>query len=115
VDEEDNIAGFAISIPSLSEAFKKAKGRVFPFGFIHILKGFRNYRVIDLLLIGAADKWRNKGISSIFQTDLISHIQKLGIKYAITNPQKEHNPSLIMLEKYDYEPYMRRRCYIKNI
>ncbi|MBP5211188.1 MAG: hypothetical protein J6Z27_05095, partial [Bacteroidales bacterium] len=38
MDRENKIAGFAISVPSLSMAIRKAKGRLFPFGFVHILR-----------------------------------------------------------------------------
>ena len=37
-DEDENIAAFGISFPSISKALQKAKGRLFPFGWIHLLK-----------------------------------------------------------------------------
>jgi hypothetical protein len=35
VDENDVMIGFIITMPSLSLAFQKAKGHLFPFGFYH--------------------------------------------------------------------------------
>ncbi|MCP5108595.1 MAG: hypothetical protein GY950_34740, partial [bacterium] len=36
VNENDEAIGFMVSMPSLSRAFQKAKGRLFPFGWYHL-------------------------------------------------------------------------------
>ena len=115
VDEQDNIAAFGICFPNLSQAFKKAKGRLFPFGWYHIMRGFRKYDSIDLMLLGAAPDWQNKGISAIPHTHLATIFQKIDLKYAISNPQAEDNSAFKVWERYEHFPYMKRRCYIKNI
>jgi hypothetical protein len=114
-DEKDNIAGFGICFPNLSESFQKAKGKLFPFGWYHIMRGFRNYKSIDLMMLGAAPDWQNKGISSIYHSVLAVRLKKLDIKYAISNPQAEDNSAYKVWERYEHFPYMKRRCYIKTI
>jgi len=115
LDEKNNIAAFAICFPSLSEAMKRAKGKMYPFGWYHILKCFRKFDSIDLMMMGAAKEWQNTGISSVLHTYLATRFKDLDLKYAITNPQAEENSVFKVWERYDYSPYMRRRCYIKNI
>jgi len=115
VDSEDNIAAFGICIPNLSNSFQKAKGKLFPFGFLHILREFKKYNTIDLLLLGASDEWQNKGISSIYHTHIATNLERADVKYALTNPQAENNSAYKVWERYGYEPYMKRRCYLKNI
>ena len=115
VDKDDNIAAFGICFPSLSEAFQKAKGQLFPFGIFHILRAMKHYNTIDFMLLGAAPEWQKKGISSVFHTHLASNLQKNGVVSGITNPQAEKNLAQKVWERYQHEPYMRRRCYIKNI
>jgi len=115
LDQNDNIAAFAICFPSLSEAMKKAKGKMYPFGWYHILKCFKKYDHIDLMMMGAAKEWQNTGISSVLHTYLATRFQELDLKYAVTNPQAEENSVFKVWERYEYSPYMRRRCYIKNI
>jgi hypothetical protein len=66
LDEEDEVAAFGISTPWLSEAMKKAKGSLFPFGWYHALKAKNELEVVDLMLSGAAPKWQNSGISAVF-------------------------------------------------
>ena len=54
VNEKEELVGVGIAIPSMTKALaKKAKGKLFPFGFIHILKALRGKNdVVDLLLPG---------------------------------------------------------------
>lgn len=115
VDSKNNIAAFGICFPNLSRSFQKAKGRLLPFGMFHILREIKHYKTIDLMLIGAAPEWQNKGISSIYHTQIATNLVRGDIQYAITNPQAENNSAYKVWERYGYEPYMRRRCYIKKI
>jgi GNAT superfamily N-acetyltransferase len=113
-DSNDKIIGFAISMPSLSRAFQKAKGRLFPFGFIHILKALRKNDLVDLYLTGVHPEWQNKGVHSIFYTDLNKTFISNNIPLAISNPQLESNfHALGVWKNYDKEFYIRRRCYRK--
>ena len=113
-DSSGKIIGFAVSMPSLSKAMQKAKGRLFPFGFIHILKALRKNDVIDLYLNGVLPEWQNKGVHSIYYTELNKAYIRSNIPTAISNPQLESNTNAISVWKnYDKELYIRRRCYHK--
>lgn len=115
VDKDNNLAAFGICFPNLSKSFQKAKGKLFPFGMFHIMKEFKNYDTIDLMLLGASPKWQNKGISSIYHTHIASNLESGKIKYAISNPQAESNSAYKVWSRYSHEPYMKRRCYTTNI
>lgn len=115
VDQDNNIAAFGVCFPNLSKSFQKAKGKLFPFGMFHIMKEFKNYDTIDLMILGAAPAWQNKGISSIYHTHIATNLERGRIKYAISNPQAENNSAYKVWSRYSFEPYMRRRCYLKNI
>jgi len=113
-DNTDRIIGFGISMPTLSKAFQKAKGRLFPFGFIHILKALRKADAVDLYLTGVLPEWQNKGVPSIFYSEMNKAYIRNNIKTAISNPQLENNISALSVWKnYEKEFYIRRRCYRK--
>jgi len=113
-DASDKIIGFGISMPSLSKAMQKAKGKLFPFGFIHILKALRKNDTIDLYLNGVLPEWQNKGVHSLYYSELNKSYIRNNIKTAISNPQLESNTLAISAWKsYDKELYLRRRCYRK--
>ncbi len=115
LDSDNEIAAFGISFPSISEALKKAKGSMFPFGWIHFLKALRNYETIDLMIEGASPKWQNTGVSSVFHCIMADQYQACGAKWAIANPQIETNNAVNVWDRYEHELFMRRRCYVKNI
>ncbi len=115
LDENKEIAAFGISFPSISKALQKAKGSMFPFGWIHFLKALKKFDTIDLMLNGAAPKWQNTGVSSVFHCIMARKYQENEVKWAIANPQIETNLAVNVWDRYEHELYMRRRCYIKSI
>lgn len=115
LDEDNDIAAFGIAFPSISEALKKAKGSMFPFGWLHFLRALRRFDTIDLMLEGAAPKWQNTGVSSVFHCVMADQFKASGAKWAIANPQIETNNAINVWDRYEHELFMRRRCYVKNI
>lgn len=114
-DENNELVAFGITFPTISRALQKAKGRLFPFGWIHFLKAMRDYDTVDLMLNGAVPKWQNKGVSAIYHCAMSDKYQAAGTKWAIANPQIESNSAVNVWEKYEHELYMRRRCYVKAL
>lgn len=118
-DKEDKLAGMAICFPSLSKAFQKAKGSLFPFGFIHVLKSFRSNNHLDLFLIGVHPKHQKMGVHVLIFNELFSRFNKNKVKYVSTGPMLEENRSVLNLwnELAEYiDPVdIKRRCYTKKI
>jgi len=93
------LISFAITIPSLSKAFQKANGRLFPFGFLHIIKALKNNRSVEFYLIGIHPDYQNKGIPSIIFTEYDKIFKKHNIEWVETNPQLEENKKIQSLWK----------------
>ena len=94
VDEEDKLVAVGISMPSLSSALQKSNGRLLPFGWYHLLKALfmkKRSHILDLLLVAVKPEYQNKGVNALLFSDLIPVYQKLGFKYAESNPELEHN------------------------
>ena len=118
VDSDDNIAGVGISMQSISRASRKAGGRLFPFGWFHLLKSMflRYEESCELLLIGIAPEWQDKGVNALIFKDLITTFNKCGFKYAETNGELETNLKVQALwNLFDAEQTKRRRIYGKSI
>lgn len=115
LDDNDNVAAFGISFPTISPALQKARGKLFPFGWVHFLKALHNYETCDLMINGAAPDWQNKGVSAVYYREMADKAIKVGEKWAISNPQIESNSAVNIWKDYEHEPFMRRRCYIKTI
>ena len=115
MDENDGLVAFGISFPTLSKAFQKAKGRLFPIGWIHLLRAMNDFETMDLMINGAVPEWQNKGVSAVYYRAMKAKAKAVGNVWGITNPQIESNSAVNVWKDYDTEPFMRRRCYIKKI
>lgn len=119
VDSEDQVIAAGISMPSLSEALQKGKGRLLPFGWYHLLKVIflKKYpKVLDLLLVAVKPEYQNKGVNALLFYDLIPVYQKIGFEYAESNPELELNDKVqAQWEYFKTEQHKRRRCFKKNI
>ena len=116
VDENNEVVAFGLSIPDLNEGFKKANGKLFPFGWFHILNCLYKYDTIDLLLNGVRSDWQKKGVHSIYYSDMNEVAIANGIKTAYTNPQIIGNEAVkIWSNSYDCEEVIRRAVFAKPI
>ena len=116
-EEDDAVVGFGISLPSLSKAMQKAKGRMFPFGWIHLLKALKSKpKVIDLYLMGVLTEYQSKGVNALLFNDLIHVYRRIGAVYAESNPELESNNAV--QAQWDYfkrEHHKTRRAFIKHL
>jgi len=118
VDENDKTVAFGVIIPSLAEASKKAGGKLFPFGFIHLLKAQRAKKVerLEMLLVAVEPSLLNSGINAAFIAKMLPNAIKYGVKYAETGPMLETNFRIQnMWKSFDLKQHKRRRCFIKEI
>ncbi len=117
VDNEDNVQGFAFCTQSLTEAFQKNKGKLFPFGWIPLLKALKGKNdSLDALMIGVAPEAQNKGAFAPLFKYVHSNCVKRGIKTVMNNPQLENNYKVMnIFQNFNPEFYMRRRAYGKKI
>lgn len=116
LDKNNEVAAFAIALPSLSLAMKKAKGRLLPFGFIHLLKALYFNKYIDLCLIAVKPELQSKGLNAVLMQKINKAAYKNGILKAYTYPELELNTKVQALWKnYSARQNKRRRCYVKQL
>lgn len=116
-EEDDLVVGFGITLPNLSRALQKAKGSLFPFGWVHLLKALKmKNSVVDLYLIGVIPEYQNKGVNALLFDDLIPVFLKNGVKYAESNPELETNAAVQMQWNYfERKHHKTRRSWVKAI
>ncbi len=116
IDANASIVGIGITLPSFTKALQKAKGKLLPFGWYHLLKSLKSNTILDLYLVAVKDAYRDKGVSVVMIDQLYKESIRFGIKRIETNIELEDNANVQSLWKYfDAELHKRRRCFIKNI
>lgn len=117
-DEQGELVGVGISMSSLSEALRKAKGKLFPFGWYHLLKAlkWKTPDTVDLLLVGIKPEYQNKGANSLLFADLLPTYIRKGYTWCESNPELEDNKAVQkQWEYFEIRQNKRRRCFIKKI
>ena len=117
-NEKNELVGVAISMCSLSQALRQSGGKLFPFGWYHLLKAlkWKPEKHADLLLVAVRPDYQLLGVNALFFDSLIPIYNKYGIEWAETGPQLEDN----IRELTQWKPLnptftKRRRCYKKNL
>ncbi|NTW71514.1 MAG: hypothetical protein HGA49_04655 [Eubacteriaceae bacterium] len=115
LDKNDKLVAFGLTLPSLAKAMQKSRGKLFPFGFIHILKALYFNDRGEFVLIAVRKEYQLKGVNAVLLS-FITLKNKYHISKADLNPQLESNTKVRSQWKYfEAEKNKTRRCYIKKI
>ena len=116
VNQQGKMVAFGIVMPSLSKALQKAKGQLFPFGFIHLLRALKKNDRADLYLVAVKAEYQGKGVNAILMNKMHRVFLRLGITKVETNPELETNANVQGQWKYyERRQHKRRRCFIKHL
>ena len=116
MNEQNELVAFGVSAPSIAEAMKKSRGRLFPTGWVRVLHAFRKNDTIDLLLIAVRPDLQGKGVNAIILSEVMEGCRKMGIHYAETGPMLEENEKVqTQWQNFPLEQHKRRRCWVKEL
>ncbi len=116
LDKEKNILAFAIVMPNFAQALQKANGRLFPFGWWHILDAKKNSKEAVFYLIGVTPEYQNKGITALIMAEYYKVFKEKGIRTCISTPELVENHAIHNLWKnFDPKINKMRATYIKDI
>ena len=115
-DENDELLAFGVGAPSVAEAMKKNRGRLFPTGWIPVLKALKKNDALDLFLIAVRPDLQGHAINGVIMEHLMAGCIKMGIHQAETGPQLELNKKVHSQWKmFKLTPHKRRRCFVKKL
>lgn len=116
INHESTPVAFVIAMANISQGIKKARGRLFPFGFIHILIAMKKSRQLDLLLGAVADAYRGRGLNVLLGISLMESARKKGLDIMDSHLVLEENWLMrAELEKLGGDLSKRYRIFIKNL
>lgn len=117
IDKNDELVAVGVSMPSMSKALQKSKGRLLPMGWWYLWQGLQGKSdVVDLLLVAVKPEYQNKGVNALLFAQLIPVFIKYGFKEAETNVELEGNENVQrQWEYFDHRLHRRRRVWKKKI
>jgi len=116
VKRDGRLVAFIVGIPDMTEGIQKAKGRLFPLGFIRILRAARQAKQLDLLLGAVKDKYRGLGLDVLMGVRMLMSAREAGMEVIDTHHELEQNVKVrAEMEKMGGKVYKRFRVYQKNL
>ncbi len=116
VAKNGEVLGFIVGIPDLTAGIQKARGRLFPFGFIPILRAAKKTRQLDLLLGAVKEKHRGQGIDVLFGARMLMSAQEAGMEFLDSHHEMESNVQVrAIMERMGGKVYKRFRVYQKSL
>ncbi len=116
VDKDDKMIGFAIVMPAFAKALQKINGKLFPFGFRHVMHAKKHSKDVIFYLIGIHPDYQNKGVHAIIFKEYYETFKEKGIETCFRTPELEDNIAIQQIWKH-FNPvvYKRRKTFRKDI
>jgi hypothetical protein len=116
VDRQNRLQGFFLGLPSLSRAFQKARGRLWPLGFYHILRGFRQYDTVDFYFAGVRPGANPQRILPLMILGMYRSTRSKNVRYVETNRELETNTMIVNAwSRFNVVNKRRTRIFRKNL
>lgn len=115
-DRDGEVIGFALTVPSLAKALRKANGRIFPFGWWHLRQAFRKNDTVELLIIGVHRDYQSKGVPAVLFRELWQNIIRRGFRRAIANPELTDNHRILNIwQGYEKKKVTTRKTFVRQL
>jgi hypothetical protein len=116
VDGSGRLQGFFLGLPSLSRPFQRAGGRLWPFGFLHILRGFKRFDTVDFYFAGVHPRANAKKVLPLMALGMWHALKAAGVRYLETNRELETNTGVVGIwSRYNVVNKRRTRIFRKHL
>jgi hypothetical protein len=92
--KQGELVGFIIAIPNLSDGFRRARGRLLPLGFLHLLREYRKPTAVDFLLTGVKPGEPSGLVFGLNAVAMYDTLNQRGVRYMETNRELENNTTI---------------------
>jgi len=114
--KDNDLVGFLVGMPNLNYGLRKAKGRLFPLGFWHLLRAPFKTTQFDLLLGGIRSGYRGMGIDACGMLAIIEEARDAGYTLMDSHQELETNMTVRKeMERLGGELKKKYRIYKKQL
>lgn len=116
VEKGRETVGFSLALPDINQILIKLRGKLFPFGFIKLMRGMKKIDTIRVITMGVKKEHRKTGISAMFYLKTIENGLRMGYTKAECSWVLENNRAMNRdLRLLGAEKYKTYRIYEKVI
>lgn len=116
VMKDDELVGFLITYPNIGPGIRRARGRLWPLGWLHILLELRRTRWLDINGIGILPEHQGMGANAILYTELERTLQNTEYEHAdVVQIREENAKSMGDMQALGVTWYKRHRLYERRL
>jgi hypothetical protein len=116
IKKNEELVGFIIGMPHISDGIRKSKGKLFPFGILKIIADMKKSKQLDLLLGGVKMKYRGIGLEVVIGMSMIETAIAAGFTLLDSHNELVSNYKMrAEMERMGGIPYKKYRVYQKNL
>lgn len=115
-EKDGKVVGFTLSTYDANVAVKKINGRLFPFGFLILLKNLKRTDRFRLIMMGVLEEYRSRGIEHALYMTIAKNGLDMGFKELEMSLVVETNTAMVrIMEKFPVEVYKTYRIFQKKL
>jgi GNAT superfamily N-acetyltransferase len=116
VMRDEEMVGFLFAFPNLSAAIQRCKGRLWPLGWLWLLREYKRTRWVDLNGMAVVPKYQGLGVNLILYSEMAKTLQTGRFTDADLIQVRDHNLKMIAeMERLGAPIYKRHRVYRKSL
>ncbi len=116
IKKEGEVVAFIIAMPDMTEGIRKARGRLLPFGFIHVLRAAKTTKQLDLLLGAVKEQYRGQGLDVLMGVKTLMSAHEAGYEMMDTHHEMEANVKVrAEMERMGGVVYKKYRSFYKML
>ena len=113
---EGELVAFLISMAEISNGIRRARGRLLPFGWVHILRESRRSKMLTLLLGAVKERYRGLGLEAVLGMKVFESAREAGIEKLDSHLILETNtPMIAECERLESRLHKRFRVFAKEL
>jgi hypothetical protein len=114
--KDDDIAGFLFAYPDISAAQQRVRGRLFPLGWIYLLREMRRTQWVNINGMGIVKEHRGAGGTALLFSEMQKSIVQQGFAHAdLVQIGSENDPMLRELRSLGVDFYKTHCLYEKTL
>jgi GNAT superfamily N-acetyltransferase len=83
-----------MTLPDINEALAKARGRLFPIGWLRLARAIRHLGGVRLILLGVLPEFRGRGIAVLLADEQAKAVRHFGVRRAELSLVQESNSKM---------------------
>lgn len=116
VNREDEAVAFIVGMDHIGEGIRKARGRLLPFGWIHLLLAARRSRQLNLMLGAIHPDYQGRGLDMLMGARMLESAQKTGKTVMDSHLELESNTKVrAEMERMGGKVYKRFTIFSKAL